>query len=78
MSAPNPRPYAKAARDLCPESDEHHAKTWFCTTCRMLESRLTPLHEIPGMAEALADADVSITVDWRADVCCTIHAGDCL
>lgn len=65
MTTPNPRPFAAQARQLCPESDEHHAKVWFCRTCRMLESRLTPLHDIPGMAEVLTDANLSITVDNR-------------
>lgn len=56
----NPRPFAAQARTLCPESDEHHARVWFCTTCRMIETRLTPLHMLPGMAELLADANLTM------------------
>lgn len=53
------RPYAAAARDLC---TENHDEVWFCSMCRLLERRLTPIHEIPAFRELLADADLTITV----------------
>lgn len=56
----NPRPFAEQARRLCPESDEHHDKVWFCGHCRMLEQRLTPLHMIPAFKALLADANLTI------------------
>jgi transcriptional regulator with XRE-family HTH domain len=59
----NPRPYAAAARALCPESDPHHDRVWFCTTCRMLEQRLTPISDL--LRGVLADADLTVT--WRRD-----------
>jgi hypothetical protein len=57
----SPRPFAAQARQLCRESDEHHEKVWFCETCRMLEQRLTPIHMLPGIAEIMDDADITIT-----------------
>lgn len=57
----NPRPFAKQARRLCLESDEHHDRVVFCNSCRMLEQRLTPMHMLPGMAELLADATLTLT-----------------
>lgn len=44
-SAVNDRPYAAQARQMCPETDEHHDRVWFCLTCRGLETRLTPVSE---------------------------------
>lgn len=58
----NPRPFAVRARELCPESDEHHDRVWFCEHCWRLEMRLTPLSMMPAMRELLKDADVSITI----------------
>lgn len=48
------------ARELCSESDEHHARVWFCMTCKMLEQRLMPLSEV--LASVLEDAGLAITV----------------
>ncbi|WP_301119609.1 hypothetical protein [Mycolicibacterium fortuitum] len=56
----NPRPFAARARELCSESDEHHDQVWFCTTCRLLEQRLTPISDV--LADALKDAALSVTV----------------
>ena len=49
----NPRPFAAQARALCPETN--HDDLWFCTTCLMLEQRLTPITMVPGMAWLLAE-----------------------
>lgn len=46
------------ARQLCSESDEHHARVWFCMTCKMLEQRLMPISEV--LADLLADAEVTV------------------
>jgi hypothetical protein len=60
------RPFAKRARELCPESDEHHDQVWFCMTCRMLELRLTPVTTL--LADVLEDADLTLTIgDGRHD-----------
>ncbi|MCV7255669.1 hypothetical protein H7J86_26240 [Mycobacterium hackensackense] len=53
------RPFAAQARRLCPESDEHHARVWFCETCRLLEMRLTPITTI--MRDLLDDDALRIT-----------------
>ncbi len=58
------RPFAARARELCPESDEHHLRVWSCMTCQMLERRMMPISDV--LADALDDADLSITVDWDA------------
>lgn len=55
-----PRPFAARARELCSESDEHHDQVWFCTTCHLLEQRLTPITD--ALAGVLEDANLSITV----------------
>ena len=55
--------WSARARELCPESDEHHERVWFCMTCRTLAFRLQPISEV--LADVLADADISITFDWR-------------
>jgi len=62
----NPRPFAAQARALCPETN--HDDVWFCTTCWMLEQRLTPIHMVPGMAGLLAEFDLSSTIgySWKA------------
>ncbi len=57
---PKTRPFAKRARELCPESDEHHDEVWFCTTCRLLEQRLTPIHMMPAFQALLEEADLTI------------------
>lgn len=54
-SAVNDRPYAAQARQMCPESDEHHDRVWFCLTCRGLETRLTPVSEF--LAELLSEEE---------------------
>ena len=56
----NPRPFAARARELCSESDEHHDQVWFCTTCHLLEQRLTPITD--ALAGVLEDANLTITV----------------
>lgn len=53
------RPFAAQARELCPESDEHHAAVWFCQTCRLLEMRLTPITDVLG--DLLKDAELTVT-----------------
>lgn len=49
------------ARELCPESDDHHVRVWFCMTCRGIAQRLQPVSEV--VADVLADADLTLTVD---------------
>ncbi|RIT58862.1 hypothetical protein D2E90_20780 [Mycobacteroides abscessus] len=51
------------ARQLRSESDEHHARVWFCMTCKMLEHRLMPVTDV--LAALLNDAGLSITVRLR-------------
>lgn len=52
--------FAAQTRELCPESDEHHEKVWFCLTCKALESRLTPISE--ALADLLADESLTVTL----------------
>lgn len=54
----NPRPFLAQARRLCPETDEHHDRVWFCMTCRMFEQRLTPITVL--LADLLFDASLII------------------
>jgi hypothetical protein len=56
--------FAAQARSLCPESDEHHDRVWFCLTCRMLEQRIQPVSEV--LRDVLADADLTLQVNWKA------------
>lgn len=58
------RPFAAQARQMCPESDDHHDRVWFCLTCRALESRLTPITE--ALKDVLADADLTIANPFAA------------
>lgn len=53
------RPFAAQARQLCPESEEHHAKVWCCETCSLLEMRLTPVTHLIG--DLLEDVDLHVT-----------------
>lgn len=55
MTDSNPRPYAEQAYKMCVQSGHHDDKTWFCEWCRLLEMRLTPIHEIPAFRELLAE-----------------------
>lgn len=48
------------ARQLCPESDEHHERVWACMTCKALEHRLMPIGEV--LAPLLEDAGLLITL----------------
>jgi hypothetical protein len=54
---------AAQARSLCPESDEHHDRVWFCMTCKMLERRLTPISEV--LRDVLWDSDLSVQFNWK-------------
>lgn len=56
------RPFAARARALCSESDEHHDQVWFCTTCHLLEQRLTT----DVLADLLDDANLVITMKGRS------------
>lgn len=60
-SAPSPRPYAARARELCEYFGSHDADAATCSSCHVLEQRLTPIHQIPGFGELLADANLTIT-----------------
>lgn len=57
---------ATQARQLCPESDEHHDTVWFCMTCKGLESRLTPISEV--LHDVLDDAALTIRHHWKDQV----------
>ncbi len=57
-----PSAISHQAREHCSESDEHHARVWFCMTCKALEQRLMPVDAV--LASVLADADLTITL-WR-------------
>lgn len=66
----NPRPHAETARQRCPESAEHHAQVWFCTTCRLIEARFTPIFDTETLRQLLFDSDVEVhckAYDGRAD-----------
>jgi len=56
------RPFAARARQLCTETDEHHARVWFCETCHLIERRLTPITDVLG--DLLDDPTLRITV-WQ-------------
>lgn len=55
--------FAARARELCPESDEHHDRVIFCTTCHLIARRLQPVHET--LRDVLDDAGLTIQFDWR-------------
>lgn len=54
--------FAAQARDLCPESAEHHDNVWFCMTCKAIERRLGPIGET--LQQVLLDADLCVTIDY--------------
>lgn len=56
------RPFAQRARELCPDNHDEGC----CQHCRLLELRLTPMHMIPGFADLLADANLTVT--YRRDL----------
>lgn len=53
--------FSAQSRELCPESDEHHANVWFCLTCRLIEQRLQPITK--ALKGVLDDAD--LTFNWE-------------
>ncbi|OHT87131.1 hypothetical protein BKG68_12600 [Mycobacteroides saopaulense] len=57
-----PEAIAARARELCSESEEHHAKTWFCMTCKLLEQRLTPTYDV--LAPLLNDVGAVHLTRW--------------
>lgn len=49
------RPFAEQAYHLCVRSGHHDYEAWFCEHCRLIEMRLTPIFDMPGMREILAE-----------------------
>lgn len=50
--------FAAQARNLCPESDEHHDRVWFCMTCYALRKRLEPISDV--LRDVLHDAQLTL------------------
>lgn len=48
------------ARELCWESDEHHARVWFCMSCHALAQRLRPMWDDPAF-KALLEEEVVVS-----------------